>query len=205
MSNYLVRVRFANELHWVTEFVTPSHPHVQSRAEALRHDIAQCYFWVSDYVLYPLCAHADEHEMFAFKNMLHLKAKEYWQFPAETLGWMDHNGWCYEDCDGQAILLCSLLRTFLPATDVYVGLGGRFELEHAWVRIRKNGIWYVLDTTLDEVLPLWSIYEKNPYNLYAYFNDQEAVEVVKGTFAILYEGVRGSLLIAGIDKRDKRL
>lgn len=51
---------------------------------------------------------------------------EWWEFPSETLA--THQA----DCDGSAILLCSLLRNFYPPDRVYVVVGTYRGLGHAW-------------------------------------------------------------------------
>ncbi len=194
MTPYYVKVRFGNEVHDVRAFVTPEHLDVQRLAELLHHDAAECYAWVCRNVIYPT-NFSDRHQISAFTRsfvlggpFFNISADEFWQFPAETLGWRRQGRKTMEDCDGTAILLCSLLRTFKPASDVYVGVGGMSEIDHAWVRLKHGGQWYVLESTLDEPAPLYSIPERHPYNLACYFNDVDSVELVPGAFASLSGG-----------------
>lgn len=182
--NYIIRVRFGNEEHRVTDFITPSHPQVQSLVSHIGHNVQACYDWVCENVKYPTTS--DRHHMSAFGGpfpigypRISMTVDEFWQFPCETLGW----GKPIEDCDGSSILLCSMLRCFVPSSDVYVGIGGYNSIDHAWVRYKSGGSWYVLESTLDEPFPMYSLVENSPYNLYCYFNDKEAVEVVPGSFA----------------------
>lgn len=187
MNGHIVRIRFGNEERRVTEFITPHHHQVQWLANKLG-DVQSCYNWVCVNVNYPRAS--DRHSMQAFGGTLpfgpklSFKTDEFWQFPAETIGWMNGSG-AIEDCDGSSILLCSMLRCFIPEDRVYVGIGGFNTIDHAWVRYRENGRWYVLESTLDKPFPMYSILEKSPYNLYCYFNDRESVELIPGSFASL--------------------
>lgn len=194
MNGHIVRIRFGNEEHRVTEFVTPHHHQVQWLAKQLKYDVQSCYNWVTVNVNYPRSS--DRHSLQAFGGIipfgpkLSFSAREFWQFPAETLGWMNQDG-AIEDCDGSSILLCSMLRCFVPEDSVYVAVGGHHGIDHAWVRYQEGGRWYVLESTLDKPFPLHSLPEDSfgntpgPYNLYAYFNDKESVEVIPGSFTKL--------------------
>lgn len=186
MGDYIVRVRFGNEEHRVTEFITPWHHQVQELTRQVGYDVEACYNWVCRNVKYPM--ESDRHHISAFGGpfplgfpVIRLTTYDFWQFPYETIGWMK-DGYAVEDCDGSAILLCSMLRCFVPANEVYVGIGGYSEIDHAWVRIMHDGEWHVLESTLDEPFPPWAIIEASPYNPYCYFNDREAVELVPGSF-----------------------
>lgn len=188
MNGHIVRIRFGAEEHRVTEFVTPDHHQVQWLAKKLRYNVQACYNWVCMNVNYPRAS--DRHSLQAFGGLLpfgprlSLSTDEFWQFPAETLGWMGPTG-AIEDCDGSSILLCSMLRCFIPENRVYVGIGGFDTIDHAWVRYEENGQWYVLESTLDKPFPMYAITEKSPYNLYCYFNDSESIEIVPGSFSSL--------------------
>lgn len=188
MNGHIVRIRFGNEEHRVTEFVTPDHHQVQWLVKQLGSNVQACYNWVCMNVNYPRSS--DRHSLQAFGGLLpfgpalSFSTHEFWQFPAETLGWM-RNGSTIEDCDGASILLCSMLRCFVPEDQVYVGIGGYHSIDHAWVRYQENGRWYVLESTLDKPFPAYSMPEVSPYNLYCYFNDTESIELVPGSFASL--------------------
>ena len=57
---------------------------------------------------------------------------EMWRYPRELLMLEPSHG----DCDDMAILLCSILRSYIPANDVYVVVGDMLngkDTGHAWV------------------------------------------------------------------------
>lgn len=190
-----MRTRFFAEEHDPREFITPDHHRVKLLAAQLGHDLWRCYDWVCRNVEYPPgpAISLDMHSIKAFGRhspILKDVVYEFWEFPAEVLGWsLDGRG--IADCEGSSFLLVSLARNFLGPGEVYAALGTIRGHGHAWVRVLRRGQWYILETTHDKPSPLWSLLEGEPYRLEAYFNDREAREIVPGAF--IMTGKRGKL------------
>jgi len=104
---------------------------------------------------------------------------DFWEFPWETLNPNIRTA----DCDGTAILLCSMLRNFIDDTRVFVAIGNLYNgkgIGHAWVNYKYEDTWYILETTLN-VLPkeLWKpqqLYAEK-YDLSYLFNDKKIILV----------------------------
>jgi hypothetical protein len=82
------------------------------------------------------------------------------------------------NCVGKSILLASLLRNRYSADDVYVVVGEYVKEKvggHAWVNLRKNGSWYLLEATMPPPAgnPWITANEVSDiYIPYVWFNDQ---------------------------------
>lgn len=108
-----------------------------------------------------------------------------WPYPSEVL--RDRMA----DCKGSSVLLCSLLRSILPANAVFVTVGtfdrpGKGQpFGHAWVSIPQGGRWTVLDTTLDpEKVPTHGyVFEDAAYAYQPHFrfSDRDAIRVGTGS------------------------
>ncbi|GAI18548.1 unnamed protein product, partial [marine sediment metagenome] len=94
--------------------------------------------------------------------------------PSETLAWGE------ADCEGTAILLCSLLRNF---TNAYVVVGDYQGYGHAWCKI--NG--QVLETTYTRARPVPDPYD---YQAYCLFNDKEVIELWPGALGEIFSLLR---------------
>lgn len=97
---------------------------------------------------------------------------DFWQMPAEVLGWRNAAGRRMDDCEGSSVLLVSMLRCFTDEAYAHLGTVGNYG--HCWVKWRGN----VLETTLDRLPSGKNIIEivgnQFPYNYYtdAWFNDK---------------------------------
>lgn len=94
---------------------------------------------------------------------------EFWFFPSETL-----RG--YGDCEDTSILLTSLLRNCGVA---HVALGSYRGLGHAWCHY--NG--QLLETTYTRARP---VPDPQDYCLYAYFNDEQVIEIWPGALEEIF-------------------
>lgn len=95
--------------------------------------------------------------------------REFWQFSNETI--FLETG----DCEDFSILLCSLLRSNGWATDsVYVVVGERNNMYHAWVRLVWNDMQYNIEPQGSgfDVL-IGDITNLSGFEAICYFNDQE--------------------------------
>jgi transglutaminase-like putative cysteine protease len=191
MKVYPVAKRCFGEERDIREFVQPWSLPVQELAESLRRPtleetITASWDWVARNIDYPPgpLEKMDRHYREAFlsagvkglvlPNMPGFRSTVYdhWGFPAETLALG------MGDCDDAAVLLCSLLRNFLPEDRVFAtaGLFGRWG-GHVWVSAYGSGS-FVLEATLSEALPgPWVIPEEEPYIPIIRFNDRRVVEV----------------------------
>lgn len=95
---------------------------------------------------------------------------EFWQLPGETLRGAG-------DCEDTSILLTSLLRNF---TNAHVALGVYQGYGHAWCL--SNG--QLLETTYTFARP---VPDAEDYCPYAYFNEQEVVELWPGALQEVFE------------------
>lgn len=151
----LLNVRFGS-LHCPCEFVRPDEAMVKEIAGSVSHldeagRINSLWDWVCRNIKYPLDAAGrptDVHVLQAFQVVdvpilgpfyhVNKVQEEFWQDPSETLAWG------YGDCEDTSILLCSLLRSFLPPARVNVTIGTLGGGGHAWVVVDGQ----ILETTL---------------------------------------------------------
>ena len=98
----------------------------------------------------------------------HFGKEEWWQFPREMLtefhSATPFSRKMFGDCEDTSFLLASLLLAMgIPKNDVRVGLS----TIHAWVEVRLNGVWYVLESTADKPLKEW-VTRSSVNGVYAY-------------------------------------
>lgn len=91
---------------------------------------------------------------------------DYWETPGETLA---ERG---ADCDGKAILLCSILRNYIPPEEVFCAFGlwraGGETTGHMWGVIgSKDGEDIILEATAAPSKP-----QKGKYIIHGIFNDR---------------------------------
>jgi hypothetical protein len=149
-ENLLADVRYDSQYHPVRGLVQPDDPTVKaiSRILAKAPDpIKAAQRFVDSFTTY------EQEE------------GDYWSMPAETLA--AEAG----DCDDKAILLCSILRNYLPADQVYCAVGlwrqnGKPE-GHMWVVTEgKDDEDRIVESTASPDQPA-----KGKYTLEAIFND----------------------------------
>lgn len=110
---------------------------------------------------------------------------EYWRYPAETLDF-EEGETTEADCDCMAVLLCSILRNYLPAEDVYVAVGNLKNGSnggHAWVVCRSK----IVESTVSSGRKI----DESKYQPEVLFNDQRAYAVSENGF--------GFIKVAGIN------
>lgn len=190
--NYIVHVRFGGEANWITDFVTPNNPLVTELAQvkpAGAEPVSAFSRWIWQNINYPTGVIPDYHEIRAFTKSswftpvaIKLSTPDFFEFPREVLGWKDARGRRFADCEGSSVTLCSLLRNYISPYDVHVALGDMSIFSHAWVRVRRNEEWQIIETTSPHSRLLT---EDKPYKMKAYFNDKEAVELEPGFFSNL--------------------
>ncbi len=122
-SNLPEADRIAELWGWVC--VNIDYPFTRRGAATDLH-VMQCWEWDN----YPLVGRI-------FRRTF--SSEDYWQTPAETIAWG------IGDCEDSSVLLCSLLRRFLPEDKVFVSLGFVGDYGHAWVECDGQ----YLETTLD--------------------------------------------------------
>jgi len=184
-------VRFGSE-HCPTEFVRPDEAEVQRLASGMPQGVEGmrvrwCWDWVSRNVRYPLDARgqpSDRHVLHAFvaaepiflptSFRVNRISDEFWQYPSETIAWG------YGDCEDTSILLCSMLRNFIPPDRVSVVVGGAGLWEHAWVELDGE----IYETTLDSIPQQPGRYLQQAYRPLWAFNDK----IIKGEPALARRG-----------------
>jgi len=96
---------------------------------------------------------------------------EFWYFPSETIA----QG--FEDCDGSANLLTSLLRA--TGFDAYTVVGTYRGLGHAWTELDGE----IMENTFTYA---HEVPDPLNYCAYAKFNDQEVIEMWPGALGQLF-------------------
>ncbi|MGD2066403.1 MAG: transglutaminase domain-containing protein [Candidatus Bathyarchaeota archaeon] len=148
-------------------YITPYNPSVQTQLLTIGDDLNTIYSWVGENIIYE------------FDSDINGVA-DYWQFPHETLDLKTG------DCEDQAFLLASLVRaTGVEAEDIFVALGMVNNQGHAWVIIRTQIGWRVLEPTADGITNrvLTDIFEflnLEGRNYYFASNDQYFEEINPG-------------------------
>ncbi len=172
----IISKRFPGEKHDIREFVQPDTIMVRELALTLMGGndfVTAAWQWVCNNIKYPPgdLASNDRHYLEAFSGgrwlgvpvpILTLEARDFWQFPSETLAFR------MGDCDDMAILLGSLLRTQLSERDVFCVAGYFNGMGHMWVRYKD----LVLDPTPfggGKIMPLTV---GRPYRPLMDFNDK---------------------------------
>lgn len=178
-GRYLVSKRYPGEQTDLTSFVQPHLPAVQSLAMSLpsKDFVRNCWNWVVTNIKYPRLdlpfnrkievankAMAVGRIIGQSSPLLGSGSEDFWEFPAETLVLGEG------DCEDTSILLCSLLRTRIPADEVSVTVGTYDGYGHAWVKYGN----LLLETTkgVTNTRP-----ESYPYEAYVRFNDEMVMEV----------------------------
>ena len=114
-------------------YVTPNNPSVQAQLLEIGNDLNTIYSWVGENIHY-------EYDSDVYG------ADDYWQFPHETLALKTG------DCEDQAFLLASLIRaTGVEAEEIFVALGTVNNQGHAWVIMRTQLGWRILEPTAEGV------------------------------------------------------
>lgn len=144
-------VRYDGVYHPIRSLVQPADPQVQEIARVL----AQA----------PDFLEAAQEFVNSFTSY-RSEAGDYWRTPAETLA--ARNG----DCDCLGILLCSILRNYMPADQVYCAFGmwdmGGLSTGHLWVVTGgEDGEDRVIEATAGPDRPT-----KGRYVLHGMFNDR---------------------------------
>jgi len=152
-------VRYSRAHVPIRQLVNPNDPDVQKIAELCHREndfVDACQYFVNTYVRY--------------QN----EEGDYWGTPQETLANR------FGDCDDMAILLCSLLRNYIPPERVFCAVavwgveskaGG-----HMMVVLQdEDGTERILEATADPDKPLIGRYE-----YYAIFNDKYAFATKAG-------------------------
>ena len=162
-SDLMADVRYDNRLHSISSLVQPNDPTVRGVADILYNS--------SDFVA------AAQDFVDSFTKYGH-EPGDYWSIPDETLS---HQLTRFKaDCDCKSILLCSILRNYVPANKVFCAIGkhrdSKGEVGHMWVIAEKSdGTARLVEaTTSSDERP------SGVYKLYALFNDQYCLASPEG-------------------------
>lgn len=150
-EDLLANVRYDHRFHSIRNLVQPFDPDVVELAGIL-HGTPN----------FIEAAHAFVHAYTYYQQ----EVGDYWRTPGQS---MDEKG---IDCDCSSILLCSLLRNYIPPDQVFCAVGtwtkgGRAE-GHMWVDVREPG-------KERQILESTAASDRMPYGLYqvsALFNDE---------------------------------
>lgn len=151
-------VRYEGVHRNIKALVQPDDPQVKLIADILHQD--------SDFI------EATQEFINKFTKYAH-EYGDYWATPAECLAKREG------DCDCLSILLCSILRNYIPAEKVYCAIGiwanNNEETGHMWVIVGNGGEDIVIESTAPINSPL-----QGHYNLYGIFNDAYALATLEG-------------------------
>jgi len=153
------KVRNDGRLYSIKALVQPQSPVVRRVAEVL--------YRANDFVV---AAWDFVHSFTEYKR----EAGDFWAMPEEML--TARKG----DCDDSSILLCSILRCYIPADSVYCAVGtwrnGGSSEGHMWVVMEgDDGEDRILESTAGPGVEL-----HGHYDLMALFNDQYALATNEG-------------------------
>jgi hypothetical protein len=201
VSELFLQVRFPGEIHDVKEFVQPKQWHVQQLISDLKKQgpvtPELLWDWVCRNVQYPLDfrGHANEYhklDAYAIRPVYIIGWGQQVIPENRQVVWGEWFDWPWEilsapkmvaDCDGDSVLLASLIRGL--GEDAYVAIGGfageSDPLTHAWV-VHNSQVWEVTAPEAGFALPE----DNDVYIPLMYFND-ERVLVTPELYGILKE------------------
>jgi len=142
VSDIQGKVRRDGKYYSLKSFITPEEP--------LIRDLAAILYQGGNFVKNALDF---VHSEIKYKN----ERGDFWQTPLETLAGLG-------DCEDSSILLCSILRNYIPPEDVYCVCGDWKGDGHCWV----VADWHVIESTRSSVRPV----NEKDYSPAAFFNDQ---------------------------------
>ena len=152
-NDLLADVRHDQKYHSIRSLVQPNDPEVR--------DVARVLVQAPDFI-------AAAQEFVNSFTTYRSEVGDYWTTPVETLS--ARAG----DCDDKAILLCSILRNYIPPGKVYCAFGlwraGKEATGHMWlVTESENGEDRIVEATAGPEKPT-----KGKYILHGMFNDTYA-------------------------------
>jgi len=158
-------VRHDGEYHSIRELVQPDDGEVR--------EIARVLVQADDFV-------AAAQDFVASFTTYHTEIGDYWATPVETLQTQTlrrEEGIVVGcDCDDMAILLCSILRNYIPAEDVFCAVGKWNGDGHMFIVLSDpSGEDRVLEATASSKTPL-----RGNYKVAAIFNDKYAFAYPEG-------------------------
>lgn len=182
-EDLLANVRYDGKLHSIRDLVRPDDPDVKEVADVL--------------IQWPDFITASQDFVAAF-TVYREEVGDYWARPAETLA--SRAG----DCDDLAILLCSILRNYIPAAadGVFCAIGTKTERGkdegHMWVVTKnKDGKDRIIEATAPSTKKVTGIYK-----ISALFNDEYTFATAFGlkTFGLLpLESLMEGLVVASCE------
>lgn len=178
-DDLLANVRWDSKFHSIRDLVQPWDPDVIEVAAVLSKapDFAEaCHAWVHAFTEYQE------------------EVGDYWRTPHESMEQLKI------DCDDSAILLCSLLRNYIPPDRVFCAVGSWYKGGrgggHMWVEIAEpDGTTRILESTASSTKELSGRYETS-----ALFNDEYAFSTDYGLKLFGFiptEEVIKTLILAG--------
>lgn len=150
-NDLLADVRHDQKYHSIRALVQPDNPEVR--------DIARVLVKAADFIT------AAQEFVNSFTTY-RAEVGDYWATPAETLAAQAG------DCDDKGILLCSILRNYIPPDRVYCAFGlwriGKVTTGHLWVITEGNGGEdRIIEATAGPEKP-----SRGKYILHGIFNDK---------------------------------
>ena len=172
VSDIQGKVRRDGKLYSLKSFITPTEPLIRDLAATLY----QGGNFVKD-------AQDFVHSEIKYKSDI----GDFWKYPVSVLS----DG--YDDCEGTAVLLCSILRNYIPAEDVYCVAGNWKGEGHCWC-VAGDPDWHILETTRSSNRPA----KEKDYSPDVFFNDQYCYGK-PSDFGFLLVGERYSFLTSAVN------
>jgi transglutaminase-like putative cysteine protease len=161
---------FFGEGQWLTDYITPEaldvrvlFEEISEQNEGIGNVVEACRRWVAEQVKYVQFV----------KGKIFINGKvsiqnDLWNMPSLTAKVKVGN------CANKSFLLTSLLRNAMGPDEVYCVLGNLYNGKaggHAWVEVKINGQYYILESTQPRA-PIVPASNLDRYEEVHYFNDQ---------------------------------
>lgn len=166
---------FFGEARWLTDFITPDSLEVKE----LYHQLTEGFTDTIDRItaLWQWVASQVRYVQFV-KGKIWINGKsdvqnDLWTLPGTTIRTRVGN------CAIKSLLLTSLLRNELPASQVYCTLGNFYNGKpggHAWISLKLNED-YIMESTMPTAPPLIASHLTERYEAVHYFNDKQVLAV----------------------------
>lgn len=175
IDNQPIDATFFGEARWLTDFITPDSLEVQTLYHHLTDGIPDTigkitalWQWVASQVRYVKFVRGK-----IWINGKSAVQRDLWTLPETTIRTRVAN------CAVKSILLTSLIRNELPASQVYCALGNLYNGKpggHAWVNLKLDDD-YIVESTMPTAPAMVSSHLAIRYDPVHFFNDEQVLAI----------------------------